>query len=187
MLGLTYPKWLNFLFFQSIWFAAILGQASLEWLIVLLLATHLLLVTDLKRELWIILPCVTVGVLADTLLTLNNVLIFDPAPSLLPIPLWLVGIWLAFAGTLRHSMSYLMKRPVIAIAAAAIAAPLSYFAGMRLGAVSFGLDILSTALLIGALWAGLMAIFIWLFRFHQTPTMATHDKPSNRHLLRSSL
>ena len=134
MLGLSYPKWLNFLLFQAIWFAAILGRESLEWLVVALLVAHVMLVADLAKELRVVLPCAALGVAVDAVLTLSGVLIFDPAPAILPIPFWLVGIWLAFAGTFLHSMSYLLARPVIAIPAAAIAAPISYLAGMGLGA-----------------------------------------------------
>lgn len=185
MLGLSYPKWLNFLLFQSIWFVGILGQAPFAWLLVLLLAVHLLLTDDLKSELWIMLPSAAIGVMVDVILTLTGVFIFDPAPSLLPIPFWLVAIWLGFAATFRHSMRYLMDKPAIAIGAAVFAAPLSYVAGMRLGAVSFGLGELSTAVVIGLLWAGLMAIFIRLYRAERWPLGASKTETSSRHGLRS--
>jgi hypothetical protein len=164
MLGLSYPKWLNFLLFQAIWFAAIMGREELEWLVAALLVAHILLVTDPVKELRVILPCAAIGIAADAVLTLSGVFVFDPAPPVLPIPFWLIGIWLAFAGTFRHSMSYLLAKPVIAIPAAAIAAPLSYVAGMGLGAVSFGLDTMSTAIVIGLVWPCMMAVFIRLHR-----------------------
>ena len=168
MLGLTYPKWLNFLMFQAIWFAAIFGREGLEWLVAALLVAHLLLVADLAKELRVVLPCAAIGIAVDAVLTLSGVFIFDPASAALPIPFWLAGIWLAFAGTFLHSMSYLLAKPVIAIPAAAIAAPLSYLAGMSLGAVSFGLDTTSTVIALGLLWACMMAVFI---RFHRAQTM----------------
>ncbi|MGI9507699.1 MAG: DUF2878 domain-containing protein [Geminicoccaceae bacterium] len=173
MLNIAYPKWLNFILFQSIWFAAILGQGSLEWLLLLLLAVHFLLCADLKDELKVVLSCAAIGVVADTALTLAGVFIFDPAPSVLPIPLWLIAIWLGFVSTFRHSMSYLLARPMLAIPAAAIMAPLSYIAGMSLGAVSFGLDTASTAVVVGLLWAVLMAVFIRIDRAHQPSSRST--------------
>ncbi|NJO36321.1 MAG: DUF2878 domain-containing protein [Rhizobiales bacterium] len=175
MLSVPYPKWLNFILFQSLWFAAILGREQLEWLVVLLLALHIILAADLKDELRVVLLCAAVGVAADTMLTLAGVFIFDPAPSILPVPFWLIGIWLGFAGTFRHSMSYLLAKPMIAIPAAAVAAPLSYLAGMKLGAVSFGLDIGTTAVVIGLLWACMMALFIHIVRADRSsspPTLA---------------
>jgi hypothetical protein len=173
MLNLPYPKWLNFILFQSIWFAAILGQEKLEWLVALLLAFHVILSADLKDEIKVVLMCAAVGVVADTMLTFAGVLVFDPAPSALPIPFWLIGVWLGFAGTFRHSMSYLMAKPMIAIPAAAVAAPLSYLAGMKLGAVSFGLDIGATIVVIGLLWACMMALFIRIDRAHQSSSPST--------------
>jgi len=123
----------------------------------------------------VVLPIAAIGVLADTVLTLAGVFIFEPVPAVLPLPFWLIGIWLGFACTFRHSMRFLMARPMIAIPAAAIAAPLSYLAGMRLGAVSFGLDPFVTALLIGVLWVGLMAWFIRIDRAGQATS--TRSRP----------
>lgn len=174
MLGLNYPKWLNFLLFQAIWFVAILGREDLEWLVAALLVAHVLLVADLVKELRVILPCAAIGIAVDAVLTLSGVFIFDPAPAVLPIPFWLLGIWLAFVATFRHSMSYLLAKPLIAIPAAAIAAPLSYLAGMSLGAVSFGLDTASTVIVLGLLWACMMAVFIRLYRTQMaTPSPST--------------
>ena len=173
MLNAVYPKWLNFILFQSIWFAAILGQENLEWLVALLLATHFLLCRNhLTSELKVVLPCAAIGVAADALLTLAGVFIFEPAPSILPIPFWLIGIWLGFAATFRHSFSYLMAKPIIAIPAAAVAAPFSYFAGMKLGAVSFGLDATGAAVAVGLIWVFLMAAFIRFYRADPSSSQA---------------
>ena len=185
MLKVAYPKWLNFTLFQSIWFAAILGQESLEWLVALLLAAHFLLCADLKDELKVVLACAVIGIIADTMLTLAGVFIFDPKPSTLPVPFWLIGIWLGFAGTFRHSMSYLLARPMVAVAASAVAAPLSYLAGMKLGAVSFGLDITSTALVLGLLWVCMMAVFIRIDRAHQPSSPSTSIGLASAMLARS--
>ncbi len=163
-LNRRYPRWLNFLLFQALWFAAILGREPLEWLVALLLAVHFMLVSDLKNELRLVLICAAIGATVDTALTLSGLLIFDPAPWLLPIPFWLLGLWIGFAATFRHSMSYLLARPMIAIPAAMIAAPFSYAAGMSLGAVRFGLEIMPMSLLIGVTWTCLIALFIRIER-----------------------
>ena len=161
---LHYGKWLNFALFQSIWFAAILGRESLEWLLMLLLMVHLLLCADRKAEMKIMLLCAGLGSVVDIILTLTGVFVFDPAPWPLPIPVWLIALWLGFAATLRHSLSYFLARPAIAIPAASLAAPLSYFAAMRLDAVVFGFGTLFTIVLIGILWAAMMAVFIQICR-----------------------
>ena len=173
MLGLNYGKWLNFALFQSIWFVAVLGRESLEWLLVLLLMTHLLLCSDRKAEVKIMLLCAGLGSAVDSVLTTTGVFAFDPAPSPFPIPIWLIAIWFGFAATLRHSLSYLLEWPAIAVVAASIMAPLSYFAGMQLDAVSFGFGTPFTVALIGFLWAPMMAAFILICRTNALSTLGT--------------
>ena len=164
MTTLNYPNWLNLMLFQLLWFAAVLGRESLLWLLALLLVAHVLLCSDRKAELKIMLLCGGLGSAVDTALTLAGVFVFTPEPSLLPIPFWLIALWLGFAATLRHSLSYLLQRPAIAVAAAALTAPLSYFAAMRLGAVEFGFGMPLTLVLLGFLWAPMMAAFIYIGR-----------------------
>lgn len=154
-----YNKVCNFLWYQSVWFTAILGREAWEPLLLALLALHLAWCRDWRAELKLMLSCGILGVVADSGLSMSGLYLFDPSPSVLPIPLWLVGLWLGFAGTLNHSMSYLVSRPLIASAMSLAAAPLSYFAGARFGAVTFGLDAQAAAITIGATWALLMLLF----------------------------
>ncbi len=155
----NYNKAWNFLWYQSVWFTAILGREALEPFLFALLGLHLIWCGHWRTELKLMVSCGIFGVIADSALSLSGLYLFDPAPSLLPIPLWLVGLWLGFAGTLNHSMSYLMSRPWLASAASLAAAPFSYFAGARFGAVTFGLDAQAVAITIGATWAILMLLF----------------------------
>ncbi|MDH3661308.1 MAG: DUF2878 domain-containing protein [Alphaproteobacteria bacterium] len=164
MLNLNYRNWLNLVLFQSLWFAAVLGRESLLWLLVLLLTAHVLFCSDRKTELKVMLLCAGLGSAVDIVLTLAGIFVFSPPPTVLPIPIWLIALWLGFAATLRHSLSYLLKRPAIAIPAAGLTAPLSYFAAMRLGAVDFGFDTPFTLILLGVLWAAMMAVFILICR-----------------------
>ncbi|MBO6504302.1 MAG: DUF2878 domain-containing protein [Kordiimonadaceae bacterium] len=155
----NYTKLLNFLWYQSVWFTAILGREAFEPVLFVLLGLHLFWCDNWRGELRLMLGCGLLGVLADSVLSLAGLYLFDPTPTVLPIPLWLVGLWLGFAGTLNHSMSYLVSRPWLASAASLAAAPLSYFAGERFGAVTFGLDAQAAAITIGATWAVLMFMF----------------------------
>lgn len=168
MSKLNYRNGVNLVLFQSLWFAAVLGREEWLWLVALLLIVHLLLCTDRRTELKIMLLCGGMGAIVDTALTLAGVFVFTPEPSFLPIPIWLVALWLGFATTLRHSLSPLLQRPAIAIAAAALTAPLSYFAAVRLGAVEFGFSTPITLIVLGILWAPMMAIFIYIYRNNVT-------------------
>lgn len=154
-----YNKAWNFLWYQSVWFMAILGREAWEPALFVLLGLHLIWCGNWRAELRLMASCGILGVIADSALSLSGLYLFDPVPAMLPIPLWLVGLWLGFAGTLNHSMSYLAARPWLASAASLAVAPLSYLAGARFGAVTFGLDVQAVAITIGATWAVLMLLF----------------------------
>lgn len=169
MKRLSYNKFLNFVWYQGVWFTAILGREDYELLLAGLLALHIVLCRDWRREVWLMATCAALGATADSILSMAGAYVFDPAPAVLPIPFWLVGLWFGFAGTLRHSMSYLLARPVVAALAGSIAAPLSYFAGARLGAVTFGFDPAAVAVTVGLVWACLMPVFVGLAGWTRLP------------------
>lgn len=157
-----YFKLINFVWFQTLWVLAILWQYQWIWLLVALLVLHIALVHDKMAEISLWLIGGTIGLLLDSTLTHFGYFIFTPAPSVLPIPLWLLAIWFAFLGTLRHSLSYLLQKPILAAALGAIFAPISYAAGMRLGAVEFGKDMVTTALTMSVAWGTLMPALIFI-------------------------
>lgn len=156
----TYRPWMNAVLYQSVWFAAVLGRDV--WIIVpgLLIVLHILWSENRRTELLVMLACAVIGSLTDIALTLSGVFVFAPEPTILPIPVWLVCLWLGFATTLRHALAWFVARPPWAITAAAIGAPLSYLAAARFGAVELPLGLLRTGVLIGAAWIVLMGLFI---------------------------
>ena len=159
----TYPFWLNLVWYQAIWFIAVLGGELTVPVLCLMLLLHIIWVPNRAHELWFMAICAGIGVTIDSLVTLVGIMQFADNAGLLPIPLWLVCIWLAFAGTLRHSMNLMMAHPSFAIVLGAIFAPLTYIAGERLGAVAFTYPIPHTAFVLAMCWACLMILFteIW--------------------------
>ncbi|MFM1815786.1 MAG: hypothetical protein RLZ98_2481 [Pseudomonadota bacterium] len=71
-----------------------------------------------------------------------------PYPGIAPI--WIVGLWMAFATLIAPAFGWLQGRLVVAGALAAVAGPMSYYAAMRLGALQ----------LAEPQWAGLLAIAV---------------------------
>jgi hypothetical protein len=153
---------LNFAWYQLLWFVAVVGGPVLAWLLPLLLALHLLQVRDWRSELLLMLAAASIGGAFDTVLALAGYFRFDALPGPLPVPLWLLAIWMGFAATLRHSMRHLVARPRLMTAAAGCCAPLSYLAAERLGAVSFPLGTLPTAVAVGLSWLTLAPVLIRL-------------------------
>lgn len=162
MKRIPYNNLINIVWYQALWFIAILGQTTYEWALALLLVLHLFLAPNWRNELKVMLACGLVGITSDSTLAHFGVYEFTPNPSLLgaalPIPFWLMTIWFGFAGTLLHSFSFFMTRPIIGTLLVAAIAPFSYAAAGRLGAVSFGLEASTAMMIIGAAWLFVMPI-----------------------------
>ncbi len=169
-----YKNWHNFVWFQSIWFLAILAGGQFEWLLALLIVGHLYLCKDWITELRVMLSCAAIGVSIDGTLTWFGVFVFTPSPELTLIPLWLVAIWFGFVGTLRHSLRFMTTKPLLMTIASGISAPLSYLAAMRFDAVEFPLGIWPTAIIVSVAWMLMMPIFLFVLR------VLVDDNPSAR-------
>lgn len=101
------------------------------------------------------------GLLMDTLLYHLGIFQFPGHDGAL-IPAWLMLLWLAFTATLLHSLRVMFVRPWLIGLVSAVAAPLSYYAGSRLGAVDlseYGVWI------IGLSWGLLMLCAALLYRY----------------------
>jgi hypothetical protein len=142
--------WVNALWFQAIWFTAVMGRDQLLPLGMGLLALHLVLVNDKRREL-LQFACVGgLGIMVDASLSLAGVYQF--AGGVL-VPLWLCCLWLGFAAALGRSLAYFSSRPLLAALAGGLVFPLNYWAGQRLGAVEFGYPLPVTLALVALTWA----------------------------------
>ena len=158
-----YAAWMNLVLYQSIWFGSIVFRSAFEPVAIILLALHLWLVPQRGREFAIILICGGLGFTTDAALTHVGLYAFTPAPELIVAPLWLAMIWFGFAGTIRHGLSFFMKRPWLAIPAGAIVAPLNYVGAERLGAVTYPMGTLPSAIIVSITWTVLMAVFVTVY------------------------
>lgn len=146
--GLAERWWFNALWFQLLWLCAVLGRESLLPVTAGLLVLHFALVARPLDELRALLPVALVGISVDSALSLAGIFQF---PGVLPIPLWLCALWLAFATTLNRSLDFMRRRLWLACALGAPAS-LNYLAGARLGAVDFGPGDTLTMALLAPLW-----------------------------------
>ena len=153
------PALRNMLWYQSIWFLAICLGPAAEIPVFMLLSWHLARADDSTGEFIVVLACGTAGYLADSLLASVGLYHFDDPTGHLPAPLWLLGLWMGFAGSLRHSLAFLVRRPRLLTAAGTVGAPLSYLAAMRLDAVAFPHGAPLTLVVVGVTWAILLPLF----------------------------
>ena len=155
----------NLFAYQIAWFACVLGAArDLAWagaaLALVATAVHLALHRD-WRELRLILCASAIGFLVDTILARTDVVVFESTAWSGFAPLWMVSLWMVFATTLNHSLSWLSSRPLLAALAGAIGGPLAYLAGAKLGALSIVMSAPALSLT-ASLWAVAVALLALL-------------------------
>jgi len=170
---------LNFALFQGFWFAAVIGasRGELWWgpaAALVFAAVHLGMVpAGLRRaEVGYLAGMTIVGGLLDTALHAFDVTAFptsSPGTSgawpealgLVPPP-WILSCWLAFACLPRFSLGWLVDRPRLAALFGAIGGPLSYLAGVRLGAAAIPGDATTTVTVLAVEYAVLMPLMLAL-------------------------
>jgi Protein of unknown function (DUF2878) len=159
-------KLINFVLFQLGWFACILGAAHgyVSWAVLFCLAVvafHLWQSSEPMQEGVLLLKILVLGIAADTLLLQTGSLIFE-SKGLLPAlsPIWMWSLWVILGCTLNESMSWLKGRFVLAAVLGAITGPLSYLAGVKLGAAQWGNE-MQAIVLLGIIWAIAMPLLFW--------------------------
>ena len=150
---------INAILFQCLWFSAILIGWEVAAVPALLMAYHVYL-TKPSYLLNLFIPAfIFLGVLWDSFLIATGLFQITGHPgSLGNVPLWLICCWLGFSFSLGLSMGWWTNYPKLFIAACMLFAPLSYFAGMRFGVLSFELFVLP---IVAMGWGVLGAAVLW--------------------------
>jgi hypothetical protein len=158
---------INLILFQIGWFACVLGGAySIPWfgtaMASMIVSYHLYKSSQPDRELLLIILAVIIGAIWDSLLVWMQVLSYASGMwSENLAPHWIIALWALFATTLNVSLNWLKGRWLIAAISGAIAGPLAYYAGHRLGAVFFS-DTSVALVYLGAGWAVFVPLLLWL-------------------------
>ncbi|WKE63939.1 DUF2878 domain-containing protein [Gallaecimonas kandeliae] len=150
------PVWLNLLLFQLAWLAAVLWQSP--WAVAALLALHLALSPKRRNDALLMAALVLAGLAVDGSLSAAGVLDFGPGPW--PVPPWLLALWAAFGMLPNHGLAWLKTRPWLAAVLGALGGPFAYWAGVRLGAVSFGWPLGSSLAVLALVWALLLPLLM---------------------------
>ena len=159
---------INFAFFQALWFACILGAArDIVWPGLALLACFMLWQLwpgrRARGDVGLILVCAAIGLAVDTLWIRFGLIRYHAAvPYADWAPLWIVALWITLGLTLNHSMAWLRRYFPASVALGAIGSPLSYLAGSRLGAAELPADLTWPMLAFGLSWAVLVPALVWL-------------------------
>lgn len=164
---------LNAGLFQIGWFACVLSDQQ-PWMLLIAftcLAVHLLGVTSDFDEWRALVRVAVCGWVLDT--ALLHLGVFEFSTSSVVLPLWLATLWLLFASTLPHSLSWTRRPWWMGSLLGAIGGPLSYLGGTKLAGVGLPLGLWPSMLLLACIWAPLLPALHWLMdREHDRLTPA---------------
>lgn len=116
------------------------------------LTAHLATCRRRAREAQLLLAAALVGAVGDGALVLGGWLAFPAGAHLgpLPSPLWMLGLWSAFAALLGGPLRWLRRDLRLAAVAGALGGPLAYRGGAALGALE--VQAVAGLLAVGALY-----------------------------------
>ncbi|QWE16443.1 DUF2878 domain-containing protein [Polynucleobacter sp. AP-Nino-20-G2] len=161
-------KFWNFVFFQLGWFACVMGAANQQvfWPVIgtlLYIAFYIWRSSRRISDLRLIIISVIYGVSADTLIANLGFLSFQGAwPSAYLSPFWMWALWALVASTMNSSLAWLRDRPVLGAVLGAIAGPMSYEAGIRMGAGAWGVNgQVGGLILLGLAWGAAIPLFFY--------------------------
>lgn len=152
----------NLVGFNIAWFGLVFTGDMFIPVAMILFISQLWFFKATKNEIPLICLVASIGIGLDLTLVYFGVFIF---PDTEGIPLWLLTLWLVFAGTIRHSLAFLENTKLLQLFVGAIFAPLSYIAGAKLSVVYFVPSLGVTYLMLASIWAPLMLVFFALSRW----------------------
>jgi hypothetical protein len=135
--------WANLIGYQIVWFSAVIGAGrGFWWPGVIAAAIFVLLHFALARQdrtgrtadFKLLMIAILIGASLDgTIATSEFARYAANQMTLTPdgAPLWILAMWASFALTLRHSMTFLLRRPMVALVFGAVGGPLAYLGASR--------------------------------------------------------
>lgn len=135
--------WGNLIGYQIVWFSAVIGAGrGLWWPGVIAAAMFALLHLALARQdragraadFKLSAIAILIGIFLDGTIATSELARYAANGMTLPTdgaPLWVLAMWASFALTLRHSMTFLLRRPMVALVFGVVGGPLAYLGAAR--------------------------------------------------------
>lgn len=161
----TSTKAINFIGFQIGWFSSVLGAAhGHEWIgliVISILVIYSLFSKEGRIENWKLIAAIgLIGTALDSILIQTGLVTYIGQWKLpLICPLWVTGLWINFALTIRSSLSWLIGRYWQSALLSAAGGLIAYLSGESLGAVQLSSDPLGLVW-IGAAWAVVLPVIL---------------------------
>jgi hypothetical protein len=137
---------------------AVLGQDKWQLLLVALVAITVVMASYFDRRAVLSMAVIFLsGLVIDSLNLYSGVLVFNQDV----LPLWLIALWAAFGWYAVVLFSVVNRYPLFLVSiVGGIAGALSYFAGLKIGAVSWSFSPIATSLILFLEWTLLMALVV---------------------------
>lgn len=149
--------WFSFVWFQLTWLYAVFYTEKAVSLMLLSIVVHFVLSPTRLHDLFNLLTIAPIGCSADYLLTYAGIFTFEQSQL---IPGWLILLWLHFAVTLNHGLSWMERFPMYFRGlCGAIFGALSYYAGAKIGAVELAPNLILTLFILAVIWGGLLPVY----------------------------
>jgi hypothetical protein len=180
-------KLINFALFQVGWLACVLAAANKLPVIsvisvVVILAAHFILIGARKSEIVLLAAATLIGAVIDSINFQIGALRPAAASAQTPIiaPIWLISLWPLFASTLNHSLNWLKNQMLLAGMLGAVFAPVAYYAGTRLGALSLNNEsLLFSLLVIACEWAIITPLLVGLSQRFNSQSQAVASESNH--------
>lgn len=174
--------WANLIGYQIVWFCAVIGAGrGLWWAGVIAAAVfiplHFAFAEQHRRgrtaDFRLLLIGLLFGTALDGAMAMTELGRYAANGAALPpggAPLWILSLWASFALTLRHSMTFLLGRPFLALAFGALGGPLAYLGASRgWQAIVFAEPRWMALLLLAVGWGVAIPVMTMLARRWSTP------------------
>lgn len=152
---MTYSRILHSLSFKLIWVGTIVLAAKGHDIMAALLIWGWSIFWWLQPKLSsyssLAIKSLLVGTIAELILCYSGIALNKTGEALFFPPLWLLGLWLAFASLLPYCLKGLHQKLAVAAIVGAVFGPLSYNAGSNWGAMHIQSDIWGLSI-IGLIW-----------------------------------
>lgn len=149
----------NFVLFQTVWFVCALLSDIASLAVIVIILFHCFLTPTLKKDALLAGIVVVIGTLIDFILTQIGLLGFSSADGFLPF--WLILLWLYFATTYNHALSWLKRLPAYGLFVfGAVLGPLSYYAAAKLDVLQYNVNDIDLLLIHVISWGVLNVCFV---------------------------
>ena len=164
---------INICVYQIVWMLCVFFGNRGALLTLPLFICHLFLMPHRREDMWMMAALLTIGLIVDGALHMSGFITFTETG--IPIPLWLMVIWLALALLPNHSLKWMKDRLALSSCFGALGGPLAYWAGAKAGAADFGQPLLPSLLLLALIWAIIWPVAMYIAS-RQLPAYSVADK-----------